>query len=191
MFLHRPILQTEVNVRNPDPLFAEKLPGALATYEALLKLTDDEGSQKAPRFLATREVAHTHMFMEALNSINKLSDPLFGDLKTDNSVNAPGRAGATSASRVSTRPAGRGRCCRPFGSRRGRVRLASGARGRGTRAVARLGHGGGGLGRAASECEVRFGRIVHARSEAFDPPLRLARSHLSHSDGLEHPAGRT
>ena len=25
MFLHRPILQTEVNVRNPDSLFAEKL----------------------------------------------------------------------------------------------------------------------------------------------------------------------
>jgi len=27
------------------------------------------------------------MFMEALNSINKLIDPLFGDLKPDNSVN--------------------------------------------------------------------------------------------------------
>jgi len=61
--------------------------GALATYEALLKLTDDEGSQKALRFLATREVAHTHMFMEALNSINKLTEPLFGDLQPDNSVN--------------------------------------------------------------------------------------------------------
>ena len=198
MFLHRPILQTEVNVRNPDPTFAEKLleqygggtgeltaaltywtqsfhtedagirdmlqdigteefthleviallieqhtrkanqeaqdrafrstlfalrgpgphlvnskgtfwdaryvnegghvvrdlranvaaeAGALATYEALLALTDDEGSQKALRFLATREVAHTKMFMEALNSVNKLSDPLFGDLQPDNSVN--------------------------------------------------------------------------------------------------------
>ena len=198
MFLHRPILQTEVNVQNPDPMFAEKLleqfggatgeltaaltywtqsfhtadagirdmlqdigteefthleviamlieqhtrnasqnaqeraykstlfsirgpgphlvdskgafwdaryvnegghvtrdlradiaaeAGALATYEALLKLTDDEGSQKALRFLATREVAHTHMFMEALNSINKLSDPLFGDLQPGKSVN--------------------------------------------------------------------------------------------------------
>ena len=61
--------------------------GALATYEALLKLTDDEGSQKALRFLATREVAHTHMFMEALKSINKLTEPLFGDLQPDNSVN--------------------------------------------------------------------------------------------------------
>ncbi len=61
--------------------------GALVTYEALMKLTDDEGSLKALRFLATREVAHTKMFMEALNSINKLTEPLFGDLKPDSSVN--------------------------------------------------------------------------------------------------------
>ena len=61
--------------------------GALAaTYEALMKLTDDEGSLKALRFLATREVAHTKMFMEALNSLDKLTDPLFGDLKPDSSV---------------------------------------------------------------------------------------------------------
>lgn len=61
--------------------------GALATYEALLKLTEDEGSRKALTFLATREVAHTKMFMEALRSINKFDDPLFGDLQPDNSVN--------------------------------------------------------------------------------------------------------
>ncbi len=61
--------------------------GALATYEALLKLTDDEGSRKALHFLATREVAHTHMFMEALDSINKLTEPSFGDLQPDSSVN--------------------------------------------------------------------------------------------------------
>lgn len=61
--------------------------GALATYEALLKLTDDEGTRKALRFLATREVAHTKMFMEALNSIGKLTEPLFGDLEPDSSVN--------------------------------------------------------------------------------------------------------
>jgi Mn-containing catalase len=198
MFIHRPILQTEVNVRNPDPVFAEKLleqfgggtgeltaaltywtqsfhtddagirdmlqdigteefthleviamlieqhtrranpnaqdraynstlfalrgpgphlvdskgtfwdsryvnegghvtrdlraniaaeAGALATYEALIKLTDDEGSRKALTFLATREVSHTQMFMEALKSIDKLDKPLFGDLKPDDSVN--------------------------------------------------------------------------------------------------------
>lgn len=61
--------------------------GALETYEALLKLTDDEGSRKALTFLATREVAHTHMFMEALKSIDKLTEPLFGDLKPDDTVN--------------------------------------------------------------------------------------------------------
>jgi Mn-containing catalase len=61
--------------------------GALATYEALLKLSDDEGTRKALNFLATREVAHTHMFMEALKSLDKLTDPLFGDLKPDDSVN--------------------------------------------------------------------------------------------------------
>ena len=61
--------------------------GALATYEALLKLTDDEGSKKALHFLATREVAHTHMFMEALNSIDKLTEPLFGDFQPGPSVN--------------------------------------------------------------------------------------------------------
>jgi Mn-containing catalase len=61
--------------------------GALTTYETLMKLTNDEGSLKALRFLATREVAHTHMFMEALRSLDKLSDPLFGDLKPDDSVN--------------------------------------------------------------------------------------------------------
>ena len=61
--------------------------GALATYEALIKMSNDEGSTKALQFLATREVAHTKMFMEALNSIDKLTDPLFGDLQPDSSVN--------------------------------------------------------------------------------------------------------
>ena len=61
--------------------------GALATYEALLKMADDEGSKRALHFLATREVAHTKMFMEALNSINKLAEANFGDFTPDNSVN--------------------------------------------------------------------------------------------------------
>jgi Mn-containing catalase len=61
--------------------------GALATYEALLKLTDDEGTLKALNELATREVSHTHMFMEALKSVNGLTEPLFGDLKPTSSVN--------------------------------------------------------------------------------------------------------
>ncbi len=61
--------------------------GALQTYEALIPLSPDEGTMRALRHLATREVAHTHMFMKALESMNKLSDPLFGDLKPDETVN--------------------------------------------------------------------------------------------------------
>jgi Mn-containing catalase len=61
--------------------------GALVTYEALLPMTDDEGTKAALRTLATREVAHAHMFMEALRSLNKFDDPLFGDLKPDDTVN--------------------------------------------------------------------------------------------------------
>ncbi len=61
--------------------------GALQTYENLLKYANDEGTKKALTFLATREVSHTKMFMEALRSINKLSEPLFGDLKPDDTVN--------------------------------------------------------------------------------------------------------
>ncbi len=61
--------------------------GALQTYETLLKYAPDDGSRNALRFLGTREVAHTHMFMEALRSMNKLTEPLFGDLKPDESVN--------------------------------------------------------------------------------------------------------
>ena len=59
--------------------------GALNTYEALLKLTDDEGTRRALNELATREVSHTHMFMEALNSVNGLTQPLFGDLQPNQS----------------------------------------------------------------------------------------------------------
>jgi Mn-containing catalase len=61
--------------------------GALQTYESLLKYSPDDGTTAALRHLATREVAHTHMFMKALESMNKLSDPLFGDLKPDDTVN--------------------------------------------------------------------------------------------------------
>ncbi len=61
--------------------------GALVTYETLIKLSDDDGTRRALTFLATREVAHTKMFMEALRSLNKLTDPLFGDLQPDESVN--------------------------------------------------------------------------------------------------------
>jgi Mn-containing catalase len=61
--------------------------GALQTYENLLALSPDDGTTAALRHLATREVAHTHMFMTALESMNKLSDPIFGDLQPDDTVN--------------------------------------------------------------------------------------------------------
>jgi manganese catalase len=60
--------------------------GALATYEALLKIAPDEGSRDALRHLATREIAHARMFMKTLESMNKLDDPLFGDLQPDDTV---------------------------------------------------------------------------------------------------------
>jgi Mn-containing catalase len=61
--------------------------GALATYEALIEQAPDDGSRNALVHLATREVAHTHMFMTALQSMNKLDQPLFGNLKPDDTVN--------------------------------------------------------------------------------------------------------
>jgi Mn-containing catalase len=61
--------------------------GALATYEALIKIAPDEGSREALRHLATREVAHARMFMKVLQSMNKLDDPIFGDLQPDDTVN--------------------------------------------------------------------------------------------------------
>ena len=60
--------------------------GALATYEALLKKSPDEGSRQALVHLATREVTHAQMFMDALKSMNKLDEPLFGDLTPDDTV---------------------------------------------------------------------------------------------------------
>jgi Mn-containing catalase len=60
--------------------------GARQTYEALLKIAPDEGTKKALWFLLTREISHTKMFMEALNNLGKLDDPLFGNVQPDDSV---------------------------------------------------------------------------------------------------------
>jgi Mn-containing catalase len=60
--------------------------GARQTYEALVKLAPDEGSKKALTFLLTREISHTHMFMKALESLGKLTDPLFGNIQPDETV---------------------------------------------------------------------------------------------------------
>ncbi|MBV9522024.1 MAG: manganese catalase family protein [Alphaproteobacteria bacterium] len=60
--------------------------GARQTYEALIKLSPDAGSKKALTFLLTREISHTKMFMKALDSLGKLTDPLFGNVEPDETV---------------------------------------------------------------------------------------------------------
>ncbi len=61
--------------------------GALQTYESLLSMSPDDGTTATLRHLATREVAHTQMFMTALQKLDKLDVALFGDLKPDDTVN--------------------------------------------------------------------------------------------------------
>ena len=61
--------------------------GARQTYEALIKLAPDQGSRQALTFLLTREISHTNMFMKALESLGKLSDPAFGNVRPDETVN--------------------------------------------------------------------------------------------------------
>lgn len=61
--------------------------GARQTYEALIKLAPDPGTKQALVHLLTREISHTEMFMQALNSLGKLTDPLFGNVQPDDTVN--------------------------------------------------------------------------------------------------------
>ncbi len=60
--------------------------GARQTYEALIKLAPDEGTKKTLVHLLTREISHTQMFMNALDSLGKLTDPMFGNIQPDESV---------------------------------------------------------------------------------------------------------
>jgi Mn-containing catalase len=61
--------------------------GARQTYEALIKRCDDEGTRKVLTHLLTREITHANMFMNALDSMGKLDDPMFGTIQPDNTVN--------------------------------------------------------------------------------------------------------
>jgi Mn-containing catalase len=61
--------------------------GARQTYEELIKLATDEGSKKTLVHLLTREISHTQMFMKALDSLGKLTDPMFGNIPPDDTVN--------------------------------------------------------------------------------------------------------
>ena len=60
--------------------------GARQTYEALIKACDDAGTKKVLTHLLTREITHANMFMKALDSMGKLTDPMFGNIPPDNTV---------------------------------------------------------------------------------------------------------
>lgn len=60
--------------------------GARQTYEELIKLSTDQGTKNTLVHLLTREVSHTQMFMKALDSLGKLTDPLFGNVQPDETV---------------------------------------------------------------------------------------------------------
>jgi Mn-containing catalase len=61
--------------------------GARQTYEALIKLSTDQGTKETLQHLLTREISHTKMFMNALESLGKLTDPMFGNVQPDETVN--------------------------------------------------------------------------------------------------------
>lgn len=60
--------------------------GARQTYEELIKLAPDQGTKETLVHLLTREVSHTKMFMKALESLGKLTDPFFGNIQPDETV---------------------------------------------------------------------------------------------------------
>lgn len=60
--------------------------GARQTYESLIKLATDEGTKKTLVHLLTREISHTQMFMKALDSLGKLTEPMFGNIQPDETV---------------------------------------------------------------------------------------------------------
>ncbi len=61
--------------------------GARQTYEQLIKLAPDTGTKETLVHLLTREISHTKMFMKALDSLGKLTDPFFGNIQPDETVN--------------------------------------------------------------------------------------------------------
>ncbi|HUI21358.1 MAG TPA: manganese catalase family protein [Methylocella sp.] len=60
--------------------------GARQTYEALINRCRDDGSRKVLVHLLTREITHAQMFMKALDAMGKLTDPYFGNIQTDDTV---------------------------------------------------------------------------------------------------------
>ncbi|HEY9872548.1 MAG TPA: manganese catalase family protein [Candidatus Obscuribacterales bacterium] len=60
--------------------------GARQTYEELIKMAPDKGTKDTLVYLLTREISHTKMFMKALDSLGKLTDPFFGNIQPDSTV---------------------------------------------------------------------------------------------------------
>ena len=60
--------------------------GARQTYEELIKLATDQGTKNTLVHLLTREISHTRMFMTALDSLGKLTEPFFGNIQPDETV---------------------------------------------------------------------------------------------------------
>jgi len=61
--------------------------GARQTYEALIKRTTDQGTIEAVTHLLTRESTHARMFMKTPDAMGKLTDPFFGNIEPDETVN--------------------------------------------------------------------------------------------------------
>ncbi|ERT04864.1 rubrerythrin family protein [Lyngbya aestuarii BL J] len=60
--------------------------GARQTYESLIKVAPDNQTKETLVHLLTREISHTKMFMKALDSMGKLTDPFFGNIQPDETV---------------------------------------------------------------------------------------------------------
>lgn len=60
--------------------------GARQTYESLIQMAPDSATKDTLVHLLTREISHTKMFMKALESVGKLTDPFFGDVEPDSTV---------------------------------------------------------------------------------------------------------
>jgi Mn-containing catalase len=60
--------------------------GARTTYESLIQLAPDQGTKDTLVHLLTREISHTKMFMKALDSMGKLTEPFFGNIQPDSTV---------------------------------------------------------------------------------------------------------
>ncbi len=49
-------------------------------------MATDDATKETLVHLLTREISHTKMFMEALDSLGKLTDPFFGNVQPDETV---------------------------------------------------------------------------------------------------------